>query len=110
MRTKELNVMPHGLAVERVQHGVPSAVCSARTPVCLTALAEVKGLAAKCALVDEAILCSAEGQAVVLQLAHGGGRLTAHVLNGILQTRVELMRKNSDRKNLHGALIENMGP
>lgn len=69
--------MLHGLAVERVQHGVARAVGRARAAVRLAALAKVQALAAKGALVDLAVLGAAEGQAVVLQLDDGLGRLPA---------------------------------
>ena len=57
-------------------------------PVGLATLSEVQGLPTECALVDETLLSSGEGHAVVLELAHCSGRLTAHVLDSILQAKV----------------------
>ena len=94
--TKELAVVLHGLAVEGVQHGVAGAVGGSCTPVGLPALAEVQTLPAECALVDLALVGPGEGQAVVFELHHRFGRLSAHVLDGILQ--------QGQRRHEHGEL------
>jgi signal transduction histidine kinase len=83
-RTKELAVVLHGLPVQRVQHGMASAVGRAGASVRLTALSKVQGLAAERALVDLALGRPGEGQAVILQLNDRLGGLAAHVLDGIL--------------------------
>jgi len=61
-RTKELDVVLHGLPVERVQHGVARAVRSTRAAVGLATAPKVQGLATKSALVDLAVLSAREGQ------------------------------------------------
>mmetsp|Transcript_13059 Transcript_13059/g.24770 ORF Transcript_13059/g.24770 Transcript_13059/m.24770 type:complete len:462 (-) Transcript_13059:507-1892(-) len=81
---EELGVVLHRLAVERVKHSVPSPVGSARTPVGLAALPEVKALSSKGPLVDLPVFRAREGQSRILELDHGLGRLAAHVLNGVL--------------------------
>ena len=53
-------------------------------------------LAAKRPLVDLALVCAAEGQAVVLELAHRLWRLATHVLNGILRDTKALFRLASN--------------
>ena len=81
---EELGVVLQGLSVQGVKHRVPRPVRGARTPVCLATLAVVQRLAAKSALVDLAVVGATERQAVVLELDHSLGRLTTHVLDGVL--------------------------
>ena len=76
--------MLHGRAVQRVQHGVPCAVCRRAAAVGLPAAPKVEGLPAKGALVDLALVGAGEGQPIVLQLVDGSGGLLAHVLNCVL--------------------------
>jgi hypothetical protein len=75
--TKELAVVLHGSSIQRVKHSMPGAVCCTGAAVGLTAASKVQRLASKRALVDLAILCAAEGQAVVLQLNDCLGRFPA---------------------------------
>lgn len=75
--TKELAVVLHRRAIQRVQHRVPSAVGSAGAAVGLATPPKVQRLAAKGTLVDLAILSAGEGQAVVLQLNNRLRRLPA---------------------------------
>ena len=81
---EELGRVAQRLAVKRVQHGVPGAVGGGAGALRGRAFAEVGGHAAEGALVDLAVLGAAEGQAVVLELVHGGGRVAAHVFDGVL--------------------------
>ena len=83
-RTEEVGVMLHGGAVEGVEHGVACAVGSAGAAVGLASLAVVEALAAEGTLVDLAVVRAGEGEAVVLQLDDGRGRLLAHVVDGVL--------------------------
>lgn len=78
--------MPHALPIQGVQHGVPRAVGRAGASVRLAALAKVQRLAAECALVDLALVCTREGQPVILKLYHSLGRLSTHVLDGVLHS------------------------
>ena len=81
---EELAVVPHRLAVERVQHRVPRAVGGRGAAVGLAALAKVERLAPEGALVDLPLVGAGEGEAIVLELDDGGGGLAAHVLDRVL--------------------------
>ena len=71
------------LLVQRVQHGVASAVgCGAGTLHGLFAV--VGGVAAKRALVDGAVRVAVERHAEVFELVHHLGCFTAHELDGVL--------------------------
>jgi hypothetical protein len=63
--TKELDVVLHGHAVQRVQHGVPRAVGRRRAPVRLPPPAVIKRLPPERPLVDFPILRATKGQSVV---------------------------------------------
>mmetsp|Transcript_14923 Transcript_14923/g.28470 ORF Transcript_14923/g.28470 Transcript_14923/m.28470 type:complete len:393 (-) Transcript_14923:204-1382(-) len=71
-------------AVEGVQHGVAGAIGGAGAAVGLAPLAVLQALPAEGPLVDLPLLGPAEGQAELLQLQDGLGRLPAHVVNGVL--------------------------
>mmetsp|Transcript_27195 Transcript_27195/g.33827 ORF Transcript_27195/g.33827 Transcript_27195/m.33827 type:complete len:379 (-) Transcript_27195:7-1143(-) len=83
---EENAVVAESATEERVKHRVTSAVGDGAASVGLTTLAEVSGLATEGTLVDLAVASAAEGHTVGLKLAHGNGRLTSHVLDGVLVT------------------------
>ena len=61
-----------------------SAVSRACASVCLPSLAIVQGLPAKRPLIDLPLVCTRKWETVVLELYHCLGRLSAHVLDGVL--------------------------
>ena len=80
----ELRRMAQRLAVHRVQHGVAGAIGGGAGTL-RGALAVMRGHAAEGTLIDLAIFLAArEWQAPMLQLIHGGGRIAAEILDGIL--------------------------
>mmetsp|Transcript_34818 Transcript_34818/g.42009 ORF Transcript_34818/g.42009 Transcript_34818/m.42009 type:complete len:352 (+) Transcript_34818:867-1922(+) len=84
---KELGVVLQSLAVQGVEHRVPSAIGSTSAAISLATVAKVQALSTKSALVDFTFLCAGEWQSIVLQLQHCFWRFTAHVLNGVLITK-----------------------
>ena len=62
-------------------------ISNGTTPVGLATFAVVSGLTTKGTLVDFTLSGTAEGHAVGLELAHGDGSLTGHVLDGVLVTK-----------------------
>ncbi len=75
---------------------MPRAISCACASVCLAALAKVKRLAAKGALVDLALSRAREGQTVILQLYHRLWRLAAHVLDGVLHKQTCLDKRSAN--------------
>jgi len=71
------------LLVERVQHGVTSAVGSS-TCALHRFFAVIGGVPAKWSLVNGAVWVAVKGHAHVFQLIHHLGCFAAHVLNGVL--------------------------
>ena len=80
----ELGVMLERLAVHRVQHGVAGTVGGGAGALRGT-LAVMRGHAAERALVDLAVFLAArERHAPMFELVHGGRRVAAHILDGVL--------------------------
>ena len=80
---EELRLVLQGLLVQRVQHGVASAVRRGASALG-NALAVVRGHATEGALVDLALLGTAERHTVVLQFNDRGRSFLAHILDGVL--------------------------
>ena len=83
--TKELAVVLHALAIQGVQHGMTSPVSCTGASVGLPALPKVQRLAAESSLVDFALICAREWQPIVLKLYDSLGRLSTHILDGVLR-------------------------
>ena len=88
--TKKLAVVFHGLPIQGVQHGVSCPVSCTGASVGLASLSKVEGLAAEGSLVDFAVFCPREWQAIVFELPHRCRRFSAHVLYRILQYMADL--------------------
>eukprot|EP00760_Papus_ankaliazontas_P024347 PhM_4_TR2254/c0_g1_i1/m.78351 len=83
---EEAHAVLEGLAVERVEHGVASAIRRGTRAARLAPGAVVRRLPAERALEDERVLRAEEGQTHRVELRHHGGGLLAHVLDGVLVT------------------------
>ena len=81
---EELAVVPHRLAVQRVEHSMSRPVCRSGTPISLATFAEIERLPTEGTLVDLPFVGAGERKAVVLELDDGGRGLAAHVLDGVL--------------------------
>lgn len=71
---------------QSMEHAMASSVSDGAASVGLTTLAEVLRLTTESSLIDFAVLGSREGHAVGLELEDGLGRLTSHILDGVLIT------------------------
>ena len=83
---KEDAVVTKSATEECVQHRVSGTVSNSAAAVGLATLAEVRGLTSEGSLVDLAFASSAEGHTVGLELTHGNGSFSGHVLDGVLVT------------------------
>ena len=91
LRTKELTVVLHALAIQSVQHSMAGPVSCTCASVRLPTLSKVQRLAAKSSLVYLAFICAGERQPIVLQLYDSLRGLSAHVLDGILRMGISLV-------------------
>jgi hypothetical protein len=81
---EENAVIAESTAEQGVQHGVTSTISHSAASVGLTSLSELLRLATESALVNLTLSGSAERHTVGLELSHGDGGLTCHVLDSVL--------------------------
>ena len=81
---EESRLVLKALLVERVQDGVPGAVCSGARPIRHIALGIFRRVAAKPPLIDRARVGTAERYAEMLEFNDGWDCLAAHVGNRVL--------------------------
>src|SRR5260370_10493458 len=81
---KEARLVLEALLVERVQDCVAGAIRGGAGPISHVALGILRRVPAKAALVDLAVLGTAEGRAEMLELDDRGYRLAAHVFDRVL--------------------------
>lgn len=86
--TEKLAIVLHALAIQSVEHGMAGPVSCTGASVCLPALSEIQGLAAKSSLVYFALICARERQPIVLQLYDSLWRLSTHILDGVLRSDI----------------------